>query len=362
MKYIDEFRESEAAHGLVSQITETLGDREYTFMEVCGSHTMAIYRHGIKSLLPRNLHLLSGPGCPVCVTSNEYMDRAIAYSRLDDVIITTFGDMMRVPGSTSSLEREKASGNDIRIVYSTLDALQIARDNPDKQVIFLAIGFETTAPTTAASVLTAQSEGLANYALLCSHKVMPPPMRVLAGADDLNLDGFICPAHVSTIIGSSLYDFLAKEYHTPCVIAGFEPLDVLHGIYMLIQQCNEERAAVEIQYDRVARPEGNLVARKLLDRVFTPIDVEWRGIGLIPGSGLMLAPEYADFDIEIQQPVEVEPTRENKGCLCGQILRGVATPPDCRLYGTVCTPENPAGACMVSSEGTCAAYYKYVGV
>ena len=362
MKYIDEFRESQAARGLALQIRKELGDRTYTFMEVCGSHTMAIYRYGIKSLLPENLHLLSGPGCPVCVTPNAYLDQAIAYARLDDVIITTFGDMMRVPGSTSSLEKERAAGRDIRVVYSTLDALQIARQNPDKQVIFLAIGFETTAPTTAASVLTAASENMDNFFLLCSHKVMPPPMKVLAEAEDLRLDGFICPAHVSTIIGASLYEFLAREYHIPCVIAGFEPLDILQGIWMLIRQCNEGRAEVEIEYHRVARPQGNPVARRIMEHVFAPVDAEWRGLGIIPDSGLKLAPEYAAFDVERQRPVEVEPTRVNKGCLCGQILRGVARPPDCKLYGTICTPENPAGACMVSSEGTCAAYYRYVGL
>jgi hydrogenase expression/formation protein HypD len=330
-----------------------------TFMEVCGTHTMAIYRIGLRTMLPPEIRLISGPGCPVCVTPNDYLDRAIAICRLPGVITVTFGDMMRVPGSSSSLMEERAKGADVRIVYSPLDAVTIAAKNPDRKVVFLGVGFETTAPTVAGSILSAKAQGLTNYLVLASHKTIPIPMQVLTSDPELGLDGYICPAHVSAIIGADAYRPLAEEYHTPCVITGFEPADMLQGILMLAEQVLAGNSRVEIQYSRVVRPEGNLKAQAILDQLFTPSDVAWRGIGVIPGSGLILREEYSSFDAEKMLPVEVEPTREHPGCSCGEILKGKMAPNECALFGTVCTPESPVGACMVSSEGSCAAAFRY---
>ncbi len=362
MKYIDEFRNREIAIGLSKKIANLVeGHNTVTIMEVCGTHTMSVYRYGLKKLLPPNIRLLSGPGCPVCVTPVSYIDTAIAVSQRKDILITTFGDMMRVPGSSSSLEKERAKGAPIVVVYSTLDALSLAEKYPEKQVVFLAVGFETTVPTVAASILEADRRGLKNYFVLTSHKVMPPAMKALLKDKELNLDGFICPAHVSTIIGSRPYEFIAKDFHVPCVIAGFEPLDILQGIYMLLEQIVEKKASVKIQYSRVAKPEGNPIALALLDRVFEPCDAEWRGLGLIPGSGLKLRDRYARFNahLDVEHSAIRNPQSAFNGCICGDILRGVKMPPECKLFKKVCTPEHPVGACMVSSEGTCAAYYKY---
>lgn len=360
MKFIDEFNQPTLARPLVSKINQLMRELDtITLMEVCGTHTMSIFRFGIRSLLPENLKLLSGPGCPVCVTPNHYLDQAIAYSRLPEVIITTFGDMIRVPGSTSSLEKEKAQGRDIRIVYSTLDALKIASNNPEKKVIFLGVGFETTSPTIASSIQQARNDGLKNYFILCAHKLIPPAMEALVTGGEVKVDGFICPAHVSTIIGMEPYRPLAENYKIPCVIIGFEPLDILQGILMLIHQIKDNIPLVENQYSRVVKPEGNLKALKLLDEVFAPIDSEWRGLGTIPQSGYQIRKKYRDYDAEAQITVEVEPTKEHKGCICGNILKGVNIPTECPLFSKVCTPESPVGTCMVSSEGTCAAYYKY---
>jgi len=328
-------------------------------MEVCGTHTMAIYRFGLRSLLPPEIRLISGPGCPVCVTPNDYLDRAIALCRLPGVITTTFGDMMRVPGSSSSLMEERARGADIRIVYSPLDAVALAAANQEKKVVFLGVGFETTAPTIAGSILAAQAKGLANYFVLASHKTIPIPMQVLTNDPELALSGYICPAHVSAIIGVDAYRPLAEEFHTPCVITGFEPADVLQGVLMLAEQVIAGESRVETQYRRVVRPEGNPKAREILDQLFEPCDVPWRGIGVIPGSGLKLRESYASFDAEKMLPVEVEPTVEHAGCRCGEVLKGKISPFDCPLFGVACTPEAPVGACMVSSEGTCAAAFKY---
>jgi hydrogenase expression/formation protein HypD len=360
MKFIDEFHQPELARSLVSKIKHLMKwQNTLTLMEVCGTHTMSIFRFGIRSLLPDNIKLLSGPGCPVCVTPNHYLDQAIAYARLPNVIITTFGDMMRVPGSSSSLEKEKSQGRDIRIVYSTLDALKVAVQNRDKQVIFLGVGFETTSPTIASSMLQAQKDGLENYFVLCAHKLIPPAMEALVTEGEVKVDGFICPAHVSTIIGMEPYRPLAEKFTIPCVIMGFEPLDILQGIYMLIRQMEESNPRVENQYSRAVKPEGNLKAKKLLDEVFESVDSEWRGLGIIPQSGYRIRAQYRDYDAEDRIPAEVEPTKEHKGCICGNILKGVNIPPECSLFAKVCTPESPVGACMVSSEGTCAAYYKY---
>src|SRR3989338_4983383 len=378
MKYIDEFRNGTIAISLSKKIANLMdGHDEITIMEVCGSHTMNIYRYGLKKLLPANIRLLSGPGCPVCVTSVSYIDTAIAFSRSNstssnsgrDVLITTFGDMMRVPGSSSSIEKERAKGASVTVVYSTLDALHLAEKYPDKEIVFLAVGFETTAPTIAASVIEAERRGLKNYFVLTAHKVMPPVMKALLTDKELNLDGFLCPAHVSTIIGSRPYEFIAKDFHIPCVIAGFEPLDILQGLYMLLEQIVKKEAIVQIEYSRVAKREGNPTALALLDKVFEPCDVEWRGLGFIPQSGLKLRSRYErfdahtvfriwDFGFQINSAI-CNPQSEINGCICGDILRGVKTPPECKLFKNICNPEHPVGACMVSSEGTCAAYYKY---
>jgi len=361
MNYLDSFRDKEIVQGLALRIAGlTKGmSKPLVFMEVCGTHTMAIYQYGLRSLLPPEVKLISGPGCPVCVTPNGYLDRAIALSRLPDLVVATFGDMLRVPGSSSSLMEERAMGADVRIVYSPLDAVRIAAGNPGKRVVFLGVGFETTAPTIAGSILAAKEQGLSNYFVLASHKTMPEPMAILSADPELSVDGYICPAHVSAIIGADAYRFLCEEYRVPCVVTGFEPTDVMQGVEMLVRQALEGISKVEIQYSRVVRWEGNAKAQSVLAEVFTPFDAEWRGIGVLPGSGLRIAEPYRAFDAELAIPVEVEEVREHPGCQCGEILKGKITPFGCPLFGAACTPESPVGACMVSSEGTCAAAHKY---
>ena len=361
MKYIDEFRNPELAKKLVKKISAMVSDykKDIKLMEVCGTHTVAISRAGLRKIFPANLRLLSGPGCPVCVTPNDYLDRAIAYSKIKNVIITTFGDMVRVPGSTSSLEKEKSRGVNVRIVYSPLDAMEIAKDNPKKKIIFLGVGFETTSPSIAATIKTAQRQNIKNFFVYSGHKVMPPAMKALL-KNNTRIDGFICPGHVSTIIGSTPYEFIPKNYNIPCVIAGFEELDVIEGIYMLAKQIVEkEKPNVQIQYTRSVKREGNPKAVALMDEVFEHEDSNWRGLGMIPESGLNIRDRFSAFDALKNIKVEVEPTKENKQCICGEVLRGIKSPLSCKLFGKVCTPENPIGACMVSSEGACAAYYKY---
>jgi len=361
MNYQDEYRDKELVRGLAQRIGAlTEGrDRPLTFMEVCGTHTMAIYQYGLRTLLPPQVRLISGPGCPVCVTPNGYLDRAIALCRLPDLIIASFGDMLRVPGSSSSLMEERAKGADVRVVYSPLDAVQLAVRNPAKRVVFLGVGFETTAPTIAGSILTAKQRRLDNYFVLASHKTIPQPMGVLSADPELSLDGYLCPAHVSAIIGADAYRFLAEQYRVPCVVTGFEPTDVMQGVEMLVRQALAGESRVDIQYSRVVRWQGNAKAQAILAEVFTPFDADWRGIGALPDSGLKIADAYAAYDAELAIPVAVEQTKEHQGCLCGEILKGKVSPFDCPLFGTGCTPESPVGACMVSSEGTCAAAYKY---
>lgn len=327
-------------------------------MEVCGTHTMVIFRNGIKEMLPANINLISGPGCPVCVTPIRYIDEIIALSRKDDFIITTFGDMIRVPGSTSTLEKEKANGADVRIVYSTLDALEVALNNPSKKVVFMGVGFETTSPTIASAILKAKEGKIDNFFVLSVGKVIPPAMQALLESGEVNIDGFICPGHVSTIIGSRPYNFIATQYGIPCVIGGFESLDILQAIFMLVKQIEEDDVKIEIQYQRVVKPEGNKIALGKVNRVFKVVDSEWRGIGKIPLSGLEIREGYAQFNAR-KFNVLVEKTKEFTGCRCGEVLRGIIAPTECPLFKEVCTPEAPKGACMVSSEGTCAAYYKY---
>lgn len=361
MNYMDEYRDRSIVRGLAARIGELAAGlaQPVTFMEVCGTHTMAIYQYGLRHLLPPQVRLISGPGCPVCVTPNGYIDKAVACCRLPGTIIATFGDMVRVPGSSSSLMEERAKGADVRIVYSPLDAVAIAARNPEKKVIFLGVGFETTAPAIAGSILAAAAKGLTNYSVLSAHKTIPIPMQVLSADPELSISGYLCPAHVSAIIGADAYHLLAEEQGVPCVVTGFEPVDVMKGVEMLVRQVAEGRSVVEIEYSRVVKRQGNRKAQEVMAEVFAPCDVEWRGMGVIPGSGLEIRATYAAFDAEQAMSLIVEEVREHRGCRCGDILKGKVTPFQCPLFGRDCTPEAPVGACMVSSEGTCAAAYKY---
>jgi len=357
MKYIDEYRNAEVVQK-ISERLKAYDKLDISLMEVCGGHTMAIHRFGIPSLLPKGIKLISGPGCPVCVSSIKFIDKAIACSAIENVIITTYGDLIRVPGSKSSLEKEKSKGADIRIVYSTLEALNIAKVNQDKKVIFLGIGFETTAPASAVAIQKAYNENILNFYLLSAHKIMPPVMEALLN-DDVKIDGFICPGHVSTITGSKIYDFIPEKYKIACVIAGFEPTDLMQSIDMLASQIANDKQKVEIQYARAATKEGNIKAQAIMDEVFKTRNDLWRGIGEIPESGLKLREKYQEFNAENVFDIHIEAKSENPACICGDILRGLKTPKDCKLFGKTCSPVNPVGACMVSSEGSCAAYYKY---
>jgi hydrogenase expression/formation protein HypD len=360
-----DFRRSFAEPSLLRQLAARIAERAVfwkgtmTFMEVCGTHTMAIHQYAIRSLLPANIRLISGPGCPVCVTPNSYLDRAIALARQPEVIIATFGDMLRVPGSTTSLMAQRARGGDIRIVYSPLDAVALAQQHPTRKVVFLGVGFETTAPTVAGSIKAAAARGLGNYFVLSAHKTVPGVMSLLAADPGLSLDGFICPAHVSVVIGAAAYAPLATTHGRACVVTGFEPADILRGMELLLEQVMAGDARVENEYSRAVKEEGNARAQALLAEVFEPCAAEWRGIGTVEGSGLRLAAAYSDFDAETALPVEVEPLKEHQGCRCGDILTGRLQPQQCPLFGSVCRPESPVGACMVSSEGSCAAAYKY---
>lgn len=358
MKQTSDFRDPVLARHLIDRLKDR-SKQSISLMEVCGTHTVAISRNGIRQVIPETIKLLSGPGCPVCVTANSDIDRAIELAKVDGVIMTTFGDMMKVPGSYSSFSKEKAAGADIRVVYSTVDALKIAEDNPDREVVFFGVGFETTSPTIALSIVEAKRRGLKNYSVYAHHKVVPPAMAALLSLGEVKIDGFICPGHVSAIIGSAPYEFIAEDYGIPCVITGFEPIDILQGILMLVEQIETGRSEVEIQYTRTVRPEGNPTAVKLLEDIFEITDADWRGIGVISGTGMSLRPEYAEFDATKRFSVELPPVREPKGCACGEILRGVKLPHECGLFAKACTPEHPIGPCMVSTEGSCAAYYRY---
>ncbi len=359
MKYIDEFRTKSGARALVEKI-RSVSTRDVNLMEICGTHTHSISRYGIREALPPTIRLISGPGCPVCVTSAADINRIIDFSRSrKDVVIATFGDMMRVPGSHSTLQEERARGGDVRVVYSPLGSLDIARANPKKEVVLYAVGFETTAPTVAATIIAAKEEGLANLSVLSLHKLTPPAMRALLDGGEVCIDGFIAPGHVTAVIGARAYGFLSTEYRSPCVVAGFEPLDALMGIYMLVAQLEEGRAEIEIEYDRVVSWEGNTRAQAVMEAVFEPADCLWRGIGMIPGSGLCIREEYADFDAARRFDIPPGEEKEPAGCRCGAVLKGLITPPECPLFGKTCTTATPVGPCMVSSEGTCSAYYKY---
>lgn len=353
------FRDAALVRSLIDRIRRLVGDRHLNLMEVCGTHTVSIGRYGFRSVMPPNLRLLSGPGCPVCVTANRDVDHAIAFARQEGVTIATFGDMMRVPGSSTSLAQLKAAGHDIRIVYSPLDALALAERYPARNVIFLGVGFETTTPAIAACVLEAAVRDLRNFSVYCAHKITPPALAAIANDPATRIDGFILPGHVSTITGLAPYRFLVEEFGVPGVVTGFEPVDVLEGIAELARMVAEGTPAIGNAYRRGVAADGNPVARRLVEQVFEPCDAVWRGLGEIPGSGLTLQEEFAHLDASRRFEVEVEPAREPGGCRCGDVLRGVITPPACPLFGRACTPETPIGPCMVSSEGSCAAYHRY---
>lgn len=355
---LDGFRDPVIAGKLVDAIRET-ATTPCTLMEVCGTHTMAIAKNGLRGLMPETVKLLSGPGCPVCVTANPDIDLAIEIARQPGVVMTTFGDMMKVPGSYSSLALERAEGHDVRVVYSPLDSLSIAGSEPDKHVVFLGVGFETTAPAVALTIREAARRGLPNWSALSLHKTVPGALRALVDDPEVKVTGFILPGHVSTIIGTEPYRFLAEEYGVPSVITGFEPVDVLQGVWMLVRQLAEGRAEVEIAYGRGVNADGNPSAIAAIESTFDACDAEWRGIGVIPGTGLALRPEFVAYDARLRVPCTPPEPREIRGCQCGDVLRGVVQPFECKLFGRACVPEHPVGPCMVSSEGSCAAYYRY---
>jgi hydrogenase expression/formation protein HypD len=361
VKYVNEFRDAKLAQAVAAQIA-TLADpqRHYKVMEICGGHTHTIYRHGIKDLLPENIELVHGPGCPVCVLPMGRVDDGIAVAERPEVIFTCFGDMMRVPGSKGNLLEIKARGADVRMVYSPLDALRIARENPEREVVFFAIGFETTAPSTALTLRRAKREGIKNFSVFCNHVTIVPPVRALLDSPDLRLDAFIGPGHVSTVIGCRPYEFISADYGKPVAVAGFEPLDLLQSIMMLMQQLADGRCEVENQYSRIVPWEGNLPALESMSEVFElrPF-FEWRGLGFIAQSALKLSPAYADFDSELRFSVPGVRVADPKACQCGEVLKGVLKPWECRVFGASCTPEHPLGTLMVSSEGACAAYFNF---
>ena len=360
MKFVDEYRDAALIGRIAAEIARLSTGQHLKFMEVCGGHTHTIYKHGIEDILPRNIDLVHGPGCPVCVLPMGRVDDAIAIARTDGVIFTTFGDMMRVPGSQGSLLDAKADGADVRFVYSPLDALKLARQYPDREVVFFAIGFETTAPSTAITLLRAQAEGIKNFSVFCNHVTIIPAIKAILDSPDLRLDGFVGPGHVSMVIGMRPYTFIARDHRKPVVISGFEPLDIVQSVSMLVKQISEGRAEVENQYARVVRPEGNVRALQAMARTMElrPF-FEWRGMGFITQSALKLRPEFAVWDAELRFEVPGIRVADPKACQCGEVLKGVIKPWDCKVFGTACTPETPIGTCMVSSEGACAAYYNY---
>jgi hydrogenase expression/formation protein HypD len=361
MKFVDEYRDAELGRTLSDQIRDTVEPgRHYKVMEVCGGHTHTIYRYGIDDLLPANVELVHGPGCPVCVIPMGRVDDGIAITRIPGVILTCFGDMMRVPGGDGTLMDARAAGADVRMVYSPLDALRIAKQNPDREVVFFAIGFETTAPSTALTLMRARAEGVKNFFCLCNHVTIVPPLRALLESPDLRLDGFIGPGHVSTVVGARPFEFIPLEYGKPVVISGFEPLDMLQALHMLLRQLEDGRCEVENQYRRVVPYEGNPQALRVLGEVFElRPHFEWRGLGFISQSGLKLSERFRDFDAELRFEVPGVRIADPKACQCGEVLKGVIKPWECKVFGTACTPEHPIGTCMVSSEGACAAYYNF---
>jgi hydrogenase expression/formation protein HypD len=360
MEFVDEFRDPEAIRLLGAEIERLSHGRDFKFMEVCGGHTHSIYKHGLQDLLPKNVELVHGPGCPVCVIPMGRIDDAMAIARNPEVIFATFGDMMRVPSSSGSLLDAKADGADVRFVYSPLDALKLARENPSRQVVFFAVGFETTAPSTAATLLRARDEGLKNFSVFCNHVTIIPAIKAILDSPGMNLDGFVGPGHVSTIIGLAPFEFIPARYGKPIVVAGFEPSDVLQAIAMILTQIERGEPEVENQYARVVRPDGN---RKALEILSATMELrphfEWRGLGFITQSALKLRAEFQDWDAEVRFSIPGVRVADPKACQCGEVLKGVIKPWQCRVFGTACTPETPIGSCMVSPEGACAAYYNY---
>ncbi len=359
MRYIDDFRDPSAAKGLVVRIRRDAAEVPVRLMEVCGTHTVAIARSGIRSLLSGAVTMLSGPGCPVCVTPDGYIDAAIALGKERGALLASFGDMLRVPGRSSSLEKEKGKGVDVRVVYSPLDAVALAAASPDREVVFLGVGFETTAPAIGGAIRTAAARGVRNFSVLPSVRTIPEAMGALAADPEVRIEGFLCPAHVSAVIGSDAYRAVAEKHDIPCVVAGFEPLDILMGISMLVRQRKEGAARVENEYTRVATASGNRKAQEMLRETFVPCDTGWRGIGVIPGSGLRIAERYSAFDAERKFGIPVVFGQEKSACRCGDVLKGKILPADCSLFGKTCVPEEPYGPCMVSGEGTCAAHFRY---
>lgn len=363
MKYVDEFRDPKAAKDLIKAIKEDAAklEKPINLMEVCGGHTHTIYRYGLENLLPENINLIHGPGCPVCVIPMGRVDDAMWLAHQEGVILTTFGDMMRVPGSDgTSLLQARAAGCDVRFVYSPLDALEIARQNPDKHVVFFAVGFETTAPSTCVTLQKAKEEDIDNFSIFSNHVTIQPPLQKIVDGGGAKVDGFIGPGHVATIVGTDAFEFLSKDYDRPVVVAGFEPLDVLQSVHMLVQQFLRGAATVENEYSRVVKPEGNLAALKMMDNVFTVRDTfEWRGLGALDDSGLGISEEYAKWDAEKRFDLPGNRVEDPKACECGAVLAGHIKPWQCKVFGTACTPDTPIGTCMVSPEGACAAYYNF---
>jgi hydrogenase expression/formation protein HypD len=358
MKFLTEYRDSDIVQGLIKEIARTASN-DWVLMEICGGQTQSIMRYGLDQLLPDNIELVHGPGCPVCVTSLELVDKALRIAAMPDVIFTSYGDMLRVPGSDRDLFSVKASGGDIRVVYSPLDAIKVAQDNPNQQVVFFGIGFETTAPANAMSVIQAKSLGIDNFSLLVSHVRVPPAMHAILSSPNNRVSGFLAAGHVCTVMGYWEYIPIAQEYKVPIVVTGFEPIDILRGILMTVTQLEQGKYEVENGYPRVVTREGNTEAQEVIDKVFIKCDRKWRGIGNIPDSGWCLKPQYAAFDAENIFNVTDIHSEESKICIAGRILQGLDKPTDCNAFGTICTPTNPLGATMVSSEGACAAYYRY---
>jgi hydrogenase expression/formation protein HypD len=353
------FRRTELLRGLIQKVHNLKTLPPITLMEVCGTHTMALHRAGLQALWPEPVRLVAGPGCPVCVTPRDYLDRAMAMARTHRVLLTTFGDMVLVPGRKGTLADLRSTGHGVEVVYSPLDALRLAREHPEEDVVFLAVGFETTAPAVAAVLLQAYDEGVGNFSVLSALKTMPPVLKELVATDDLSIDGFLLPGHVSMVLGSQPFAFLAEEHEKACVIAGFEPADILQAVLLAADKIQRQNYGVEIQYRRAVRPEGNVRAREVMLTAFEPADTEWRGFGVLPASGLVPRREFEALDASKRFPVTVEPSPEPEGCRCGEVLRGLMGPMSCPLFDKACTPEDPVGACMVSSEGSCAAYYTY---
>lgn len=358
MKYFDEYRDSFLAKSLVGELQKAV-TKPLRIMEVCGSHTMAIFRNGIRTILPEGLELISGPGCPVCVTSASHMDAFIAMADKPGVRVAIFGDLFRVPGSNGSLANASSRGAKVDIVYSPIDALELAKKHPEDLVVFLGVGFETTTPTIAATILAAKNQGISNFVVFSTQKTVPAPLTALLEDPELRINGLLCPGHVSAIIGAGAYVPYAEKYGIACVIAGFEPTDLLNGLILLARQIGAGHAKVENTYERVVSWEGNARAIKMVDEIFEPTDMEWRGLGVIPGSGLKIRNKYQDFDAESRLDIVLPEAQEARGCICGKILKGINNPRECPLFNTRCTPSTPIGPCMVSSEGTCAAFHKY---